>query len=454
MPREGRTNAMSRYILRRLIQTVFTVFGVMLITFLLFRVIAGDVSSSYVNQKLGAEAKNAFNEKHKLDRPAVFNYHRRLEFADHTSGKGMFFVRDSGASRAAKTLDLHLAPFQEKTSSAAPVVVASKLIFNLSPGTPLVPAVTKGPAKPPPAALQTTGPAKMRVGLSDGTQFSIDLAGVSTAGDLIAAVEKQPGNGGKLSARISTWSFKQLFNSQFFWHLYENVTFSGRSYATEQTIFDIIGEHGKFSLSITVPAMALGLLLAMVLSCLVAYYRQGLVDRVTVFVSVLGMCIPYLAYMLMGQWVMFRIAPKYAAGLASPLTIYVPVAIAVIAGLGWSVRFYRVIILNEVSKDYVRTARAKGVPLGGILFKHVLKNCMLPILTEVISEIPFLIMGALLLEKFFGIPGLGDLFLTSITSRDVPIITGLTYFTTLLYVVSLILTDILYAVFDPRIRLR
>jgi peptide/nickel transport system permease protein len=128
--------------------------------------------------------------------------------------------------------------------------------------------------------------------------------------------------------------------------------------------------------------------------------------------------------------------------------------ISVIAGLGWSVRFYRVVILNEVNRDYVRTALAKGVPLGGVLFKHVLKNCMLPILTNVISEIPFLIMGALLLEKFFGIPGLGDLFLTSITSRDVPIITGLTYFTTILYVISLLVTDVLYAVFDPRIRLR
>jgi peptide/nickel transport system permease protein len=192
----------------------------------------------------------------------------------------------------------------------------------------------------------------------------------------------------------------------------------------------------------------------MVFACLVAYYRGGFIDKFTVFVTVLGMCIPYLAYMLLGQWIMFNIAPKFAAGLASPAAIYVPVAIAVVAGLGGSVRFYRVVILNEINKDYVRTARAKGVPLPAILFKHVLKNCMLPILTEVISEIPFLIMGALLLEKFFGVPGLGDLFLTSITSRDVPIITGLTYFTTILYVVSLLLTDILYAVFDPRIRLQ
>jgi peptide/nickel transport system permease protein len=130
------------------------------------------------------------------------------------------------------------------------------------------------------------------------------------------------------------------------------------------------------------------------------------------------------------------------------------VFIAVAAGLGAEVRFYRTIILNEINKDYVRTARAKGVPLPSILFLHVLKNCMLPILTDLITTIPFLILGSLLLERFFGIPGLGDLLLTSITSRDVPIITGLTFLTAVLYVISLLITDVLYAVFDPRIHLQ
>lgn len=442
---------MERYVLRRLFQAVITVFGVMLLTFLLFRVIAGDVSSAYVNQKLGAEAKRAFEEKHKLDRPGLFNVHRRLELVDRTAGSAMFTASDSNGSRLARALELHIASFQpeKKQPAASGLTMAGKLVFNLSVHTPLNRMTARKGAVTP-----EKGAPCLVIRLSDGTILAVETTSITTCGGLIAAINGHPANRGKLEARISKWTIANMFDSQFFWHLYENVTFSGRSYATEQTILQTIGERGKFSLSITVPAMALGWLLAMVLSCLVAYYRGGLIDRVTVFVTVLGMCIPYLAYMLLGQWVMFRIAPKYAAGLASPLSIYVPVAIAVIAGLGWSVRFYRVVILNEINKDYVRTARAKGVPLHGILFRHVLKNCMLPILTEVISEIPFLIMGALLLEKFFGVPGLGDLFLTSITSRDVPVITGLTYFTTILYVISLLLTDILYAVFDPRIRLR
>jgi peptide/nickel transport system permease protein len=446
---------MGRYILRRLLQAVFTVLGVMLLTFLLFRVIAGDVSSSYVNQKLGREAKRAFNEKHKLDRPAMLNFHHRLELVDRTSGNAMFSVRDSGSSRLVRALDIALAPWRPERTMAAGLTMAGRLVFNLKKATKLsamaahapLAAKSAGGAGAPPAPV-------LAIRLSDNTEIALAIDTAWTCGDLMEAIAAHPANKGKLDARISTWSAVQLFDAQFFWHLYENVTFSGRSYATDQSILETIAERGKFSLSITVPAMALGWLLAMVLSCLVAFYRGGLVDRLTVFITVLGMCIPYLAYMLFGQWFMFMIAPQYASGLSSRFSIYVPVMIAVVAGLGWSVRFYRVIILNEINKDYVRTARAKGVSTGDILFKHVLKNCMLPILTNVISEIPFLIMGALLLEKFFGVPGLGDLFLTSITSRDVPIITGLTYFTTILYVVSLLLTDILYAVFDPRVRLR
>jgi peptide/nickel transport system permease protein len=441
---------MGRYIVRRLLQSVLTVFGVMLITFVLFHIIAGDVSSSYVNQKLGMEARRAFNEKHRLDRPALFNVHRRFELVDRTSGSGVFAVRDSGSSRAVRALEIALAPWRPREKEKTPeLTVAGRLVFNLTRATRLSDMTSNKPL----VSLEAGQPFLVIV-LSDGTVLPVALQAITTCGGLCDAIAAHPANKGRCEARISRWRIGQLFDSQFFWHLYENITFSGRSYATDQTIMQTIAERGRFSLSITVPAMALGWLLAMVLACLVAFYRGRLVDRVTVFVTVLGMCVPYLAYMLFGQWIMFKIAPEYASGLASPFSIYVPVFISVIAGLGGSVRFYRVIFLNEINKDYVRTARAKGVPLTGILFKHVIKNCMLPILTDVISGIPFLIMGALILEKFFGIPGLGDMFLTSITSRDVPVITGLTFFTTILFVISLLATDILYAVFDPRIRFR
>jgi peptide/nickel transport system permease protein len=200
--------------------------------------------------------------------------------------------------------------------------------------------------------------------------------------------------------------------------------------------------------------MALGWFFAMIIASIVAYYRGGLIDKFGVFLSVLGMCIPYLVYMIAGQAIVFLIAPKAAWGLSNIANIYVPITIAIIAGLGYNVRFYRTVILDQVHQDYVRTARAKGASLPAILFKHVLKNCMLPILTALVVSIPFMIMGSLLLERFFGVPGLGSLMLTSVTDRDVPIISGLTFLTAAIYVIGLLITDILYAVFDPRIRLK
>ncbi len=302
----------------------------------------------------------------------------------------------------------------------------------------------------------------------DGSELTVDLSGLAsgdpkdagpsaraTCGDLIRLIREHPDNRDRLEAGISRVSWgANLFNTQFFWHLWHSVTFQGRSYKTNELLQDIILKRAKYSLAITVPAMAMGWFLAMFVASIVAYHRGHLIDKAGVFVCVLGMCIPYLVYMLVGQWLIFEIAPSHAWGLHNRMNIFVPVGIAVVVGLGGNVRFYRTVILDEVNRDYVRTARAKGVPLAGILFKHVLRNCMLPILTSLVVSIPFLIMGSLLLERFFSVPGLGDLMLSSVYSGDVPIIAGLTFLTAAIYIVGLLITDVLYAVFDPRIRLR
>jgi peptide/nickel transport system permease protein len=453
---------MIHYISRRLFQALLTVLGVMLITFVLFRVIAGDVSTAYVNQKLGAEARQTFYEKHKLDRPSVFNFHKQLIIIDNTKGDAILKAQDIDNSKLINALNLHLALSEAKQPDSihyVPPKLMSRLIFSLSHETPLK-SMSNG--KPiinllkgnPATQIKEDSLCKIRFNLSNGNELTVEINANKTCGDLITTINSNPYNKGQLTAFISKWSIKDVVNSQFFWHLWENISFQGRSYATNQSLLEIIAQRARFSLSLTIPAMVLTWLFGLIISCFVAYYHGTWVDKFGVFFTVLGMCIPYLAYLLIGQWIMFKIAPEYAAGLFHPTSIYVPVFIAVIAGLGSEVRFYRTIILNEINKDYIRTARAKGVPLPTILFVHVLKNCMLPILTDLISTLPFLIMGALLLERFFGIPGLGDLLLTSITTRDVPIITGITFLTAILYVVSLILTDILYAVFDPRIRLQ
>ncbi len=409
---------MAFFILRRLVQGAFTIFGVMLLTFLLFKVFAGDVSARYVNPKLGQKARVEWLIKHGFDNPdgtkkaLIFNTRRHLPTS-----------RPAGAD----------------TPLAAPAVQPDAEDSE-------EPASDNAAAATPPtsAATQPTTPAAL-----PEAQLAIAPPSTQPASRAASTDAAQAGP----DQRLMPWD-AEFYDSLFFRHLKESLTFSGRSFETEEPLTEIIRRQAPYSLAITVPALAIGWLLELVIACLVAYYRDSLIDKLGVFFSVLGMCVPFLAYMILAQAVMFHIAPTAAWGLQHPANIYLPVLIDVIAGLGGGVRFYRTVILDETNRDYVRTAKAKGVPLPSILFKHVLKNCMLPILTSLVLSIPFLIMGNLLLERFFGIPGLGDLLISSINNRDVPIIAGLTFLTALVYTLGLLLTDILYAVFDPRIRLR
>jgi peptide/nickel transport system permease protein len=467
---------MGSFILRRLVQAAFTVFGVMLLTFVLFRLVAGDVTAQFVNPKLGKEARVAWLRRHRLDMPMVLNLQRRLVITDRTEGREAFSVADAAGSKAAAAMLLERADKGRPRQDADSPVV-SLGVQLLSPETPLSeltggdPWVAEAEAAETRPGSRPAEPVRPRpalvFSLRGGTRLTVDLAGLSattgkrnvpapsvTCGDLIRRINEHPGNRGRLRAEISEVSLGNVFNSQFFWHLWESVTFSNRSYKTNELLLEVIAKRAKYSLALTIPMLALGWFTAMVISSVVAYYRGGFIDKFGVFVCVLGMCIPYLVYMIVGQALVFLVAPTAAWGLHRPANVYVPIAIAMIAGVGGSVRFYRTVILDEISRDYVRTARAKGVPLPGILFKHVLKNCMLPILTSLVVSIPFLVMGSLLLERFFGVPGLGSLMVTSVSDRDVPIISGLTFLTAAVYVLGLLITDILYAAFDPRIRLR
>ena len=192
----------------------------------------------------------------------------------------------------------------------------------------------------------------------------------------------------------------------------------------------------------------------MLISCLAVYHRDTWLDRAITGVSVLGMCVPFLGYMILGQWALFRIAPAAAWGISHRGALYGPIAIAVAAGLGWSVRFYRTVLGDQIDQPYVQAARAKGASRWRVLVGHVLPNCLLPVVTNLAGALPYLIMGNLLLERFFGIPGLGELLLSSWIDRDIPVITGLTFLTAIIYVSSFLIADVLYAAVDPRVRLR
>lgn len=212
------------------------------------------------------------------------------------------------------------------------------------------------------------------------------------------------------------------------------------------------------SLAIAIPALIIGLLINITFAILVAFFRGTYVDVWGVIGCVILMSISGLFYIVSGQYVIgktLRWVPVsgYGEGLDTIKFVILPVLIGVISGIGTGTRWYRSLFLEELSKDYVRTARAKGLPESKILFKHVLKNALIPIVTGVVVIIPMLFLGSLLMESFFSIPGLGSYTIDAIRQQDFAIVRAMVFLGTLLYSIGLILTDIVYTLVDPRVRL-
>ncbi|WP_319379622.1 ABC transporter permease [Thiomicrorhabdus sp.] len=232
----------------------------------------------------------------------------------------------------------------------------------------------------------------------------------------------------------------------------------GRSDSGRQISADI-QERMWPSLAIALPTFIIGLFTNIAVALLLVLFRASALDRSAMVLAVILMSISGLFYIIAAQVVFGKILhwvpiSGYESGWSMWKFIVLPVFIGVIAGIGAGVRWYRSIFLEEIHKDYVRSARAKGLSEIQVLFKHLLKNGMLPILTGVVVVIPTLFMGSLIMESFFGIPGLGSYTIDAIQSQDFSIVKAMVFLGSVLYIIGLILTDIAYSWFDPRVRLR
>jgi peptide/nickel transport system permease protein len=214
------------------------------------------------------------------------------------------------------------------------------------------------------------------------------------------------------------------------------------------------------TLSLAIPAFLITTIVSLLIGLAVAYYRGKMIDKIAVVICVIGMSVPALGYILFGQYIMaykldlFPISGYDASWMERWKYVVLPMIIWVFLSVGYEVRFYRTAFLEEVNQDYVRTARAKGLSESYVYLKHVLKNTMIPIITNVILEIPLLLLGAFLLESFFGIPGLGGITIGAIQNSDLPVIKAMTIFVSVLYVMGTLMTDIAYSLVDPRVRLK
>lgn len=234
----------------------------------------------------------------------------------------------------------------------------------------------------------------------------------------------------------------------------------GYSWASKQNIWQMIKAGAGPSLSVTFPLFIISSMVSISLALLVAYYRGKFVDKFFLVFSIAGMSIPSLAIVLFGQWFFayklgwFEIS-GYEAGFPNFIPyVILPVILYTFIFFGGDTRFYRTVILDEVYQDYVRTARSKGLAEKKVMFKHVLKNSMIPILTQIIIQIPSLILGLLFVESFFSIPGLAAMTINAINNSDFPVIKAMTIMSAVGFILFQVLTDVLYTVVDPRMKLK
>ncbi|OGI47736.1 MAG: peptide ABC transporter permease [Candidatus Muproteobacteria bacterium RIFCSPHIGHO2_01_FULL_65_16] len=213
------------------------------------------------------------------------------------------------------------------------------------------------------------------------------------------------------------------------------------------------------SVAIALPTFAVGILVYITFAMLLAFFRGTYLDAWGVVACVGMMSVSTLFYVIGGQylvsklWHLVPISGYDAGGLHALKFLALPVIVGVVSGVGSSTRLYRSFFLEEIGKDYVRTARAKGLSEPRVLFRHVLGNALIPILTGVVVVIPLLFVGSLIMESFFGIPGLGSYTIDAITSQDFFVVRAMVFLGAVLYIVGLILTDISYSLADPRVRL-
>jgi peptide/nickel transport system permease protein len=262
-----------------------------------------------------------------------------------------------------------------------------------------------------------------------------------------------------IAALRAEWGLDQPLWRQFVDFLVQIATFDyGRSYNTGEQLTDMFRQGALVSLSLTVFPFLLGTLTNVALGLLIAYFRGSWLDRISTALFVGSMSISYLVYIIAFQYVLAYQAgvfpiQGYESGAGGLKYLFLPWIIILVVSAGPDIRIYRTVFLDETQADYVRTAFAKGASEAAVIFQHILKNALIPILTHVVISIPFLILGAFLMERFFSIPGVGDIMINAINTGDFPILKGLTVLIAIAYAVFNLITDLLYAWVDPRVQL-
>jgi len=272
------------------------------------------------------------------------------------------------------------------------------------------------------------------------------LAGKISNPEQIANIRKQ------LGVDLPYWQQLLIFVKQVF-------TFDfGRSWSTNEEVSRILLTRVGPTLTIMIPVVILTTVLAVVFAIMVAYVRGSFTDRMIMIICTTAMSVSFLVYIIVFQWLFGFIlgwfpVQGWTESFWKNLTTYapLPILLAVLVSLAPELRLYRSFFLDEINQDYVRTARAKGVPEKTVMMKHVLRNAMIPILTNIAIYLPGVFVGSFLLEVFFSIPGLGREIITAVNRSDFPVIKAVTVYLAILTMIVNLLVDVMYKFVDPRV---
>jgi peptide/nickel transport system permease protein len=410
---------MKRYIIRRIAEMVPTTLGVLVLTFLLFHVVGGSPAEVVLGKNATAESLAVFDARYGYDKPLLGGRWAAIRALGPTSSERLGERGANGLCRVPIAYGLPAGQYR---------IAAKQVLLGLRES---VTGLTD-------EAL-IDGPAPLEFGVREGWKaVSLEVGG-DEAKRVIRLEKKNAG----------------FFDSQFI-HYGKALLTGDFGVSTEynQPVTRVLKTGAGPSLALTVPILVGGTLVGVMLGLLCAAWRGGATDKAVLILSTVLMSVNYVVWVLAGQFLLafkLRLFPIW--GFESAAYLVLPVLIGIVSGLGRDIRFFRAAILDEVYKPYVRTAQAKGLSGSRIMVRHVLRNSLIPIVTYISLSIPFLFTGSLMLESFFGIPGLGNVSLNAIHSSDMAVVRAVVILGALLYQGVNLLTDLCYAWLDPRVRL-
>ena len=396
-----------------------TTFGVLVLTFLLFHVVGGSPAEVVLGKNATAESLAAFDARYGYDKPLILGRWTSIRALVNVTPEKLKLDEPS---------DMYELPLSYALPEGKYRIAVSRahLFFRSSIDGSDDEAFIDAP--------------KGRVSFSVRDGWNIEKMLVSGKMADKLTIEKM--NGSFLDSQFTHY-LSSLLKGDF-----------GVSSEYKTPVAQILKYGAGPSLSLTIPILVGGTFIGIMLGLLCAALRGGPIDHAVLMFSTILMSVNYVIWVLAGQFLLafkWKLFPIW--GYESAAYLVLPVLIGIFSGLGRDVRFFRAAILDEVYKPYVRTAQAKGLSGSRIMVRHVLRNSLIPVVTYVSQSIPFLFTGSLMLESFFGIPGLGSVSINAIHSSDMAVVRAVVILGALFYQVIHLLTDICYAWLDPRVRL-